>query len=128
MCINACFIISSKWVKPGTSIFIRIKINVVFLHLMATRPTFSVKIFYAAGQMGWSLGSFGVANLLIYYYFPSAAQEGKSPFPSYIYQGAILGVFTLTGLVAFSSRLIDAFLCPFVASWSDRRRQNTGRR
>ena len=68
------------------------------------RPPLRVLILYACGQLGWSLGSFCVANLLIYFYMPP--ETGTPIFPSYIHQGAVLGVLTLVGLLSSAGRLL----------------------
>ncbi|OWY19342.1 MFS transporter [Sphingobacteriales bacterium UPWRP_1] len=86
-----------------------------------------IKLMYALGQMGWSLGAYGVANLLIYFYMPP--QTGQEPvFMPYIYQGAVLGVATIIGLLSFSGRIFDAVTDPLVANWSDRAIVRFGRR
>lgn len=86
-----------------------------------------IKIMYALGQMGWSLAAYGVANLLIYFYMPP--QTGQEPlFPPFIYQGAVLGVATVIGLLSFSGRIFDAVTDPLIANWSDRTTLRFGRR
>ena len=61
-------------------------------------PPVRVLIVYALGQLGWSLASFSVANLLIYFYMPP--ETGAPIFPTYIHQGAVLGVLTLIGILS----------------------------
>jgi glycoside/pentoside/hexuronide:cation symporter, GPH family len=83
------------------------------------RLPLSVLIIYALGQMGWSLASFGTGSLLSYFYMPP--ETGSAPlFPSFITQSAILGGLTLLGIIASSGRLLDAFIDPLIANWSDR--------
>lgn len=77
--------------------------------------------------MGWSLASFAAFNSLIYFFMPP--DEGKtSLFPSFFEQGAVLGLFTVIGLVSFGGRFLDGLLDPMVANWSDRRRSKFGKR
>ncbi len=86
-----------------------------------------VILLYALGQAGWSLAVYGVSNLLNYFYMPPEADNADIS-PPYIYQGAILGVVTLLGLISFGGRFIDAFIDPIVAGWSDRTVSRIGRR
>jgi Na+/melibiose symporter-like transporter len=81
------------------------------------------KIMYALGQLGWSLASYGVANLLVYFYSPPT-REGSDAriFPVFIAAAAIIGV---AGGV---SRLFDAVTDPLIAGWSDRSTSGFGRR
>ena len=91
------------------------------------RPSISVKIIYALGQLGWSLAAFGAANLLVYFYMPP--EDGTTAkFPAYIYQGAVLGVLTIIGILNFGGRIFDAFTDPLIANWSDRMQSKFGKR
>ncbi|MEY3248376.1 MAG: hypothetical protein RL742_419 [Bacteroidota bacterium] len=81
---------------------------------------------YAAGLFGWSLTSYSVANLLVYFYMPP--QTGAPVFPNYIYQGAVLGILTIVGILSAAGRLFDAVIDPVVANWSDRKKSGMGRR
>lgn len=90
------------------------------------RPPFGILLLYSAGQFGWSLASFGVSNLLVYFYMPP--ETGQPVFPAFVYQGAVLGVFTLIGLLSAAGRFFDAAIDPLVANWSDRSRARTGKR
>ncbi len=83
-------------------------------------------ILYGLGVFGWSLGTYGAGNLLVYFYMPP--EGGKALFPSFIHQGAILGIFTIIGVISASSRLFDAVMDPLIANWSDRSKSNLGRR
>ncbi len=90
-------------------------------------PSIWIKIIYALGQLGWSLAIFGVGNLIPYFYMPP--EEGATAlFPTYIYQGYILGIITIIGLIGASGRLFDAFTDPLIASLSDRSKHSFGRR
>ncbi|HMQ49556.1 MAG TPA: MFS transporter [Saprospiraceae bacterium] len=92
------------------------------------RPPFSQILVFGLGQLGWSLVSFGAANLLVYYYMPPEAEAGSNNFPSYIYQGAILGFATLVGLINFGGRIFDMITDPLIAAWSDRVESKFGKR
>ncbi len=81
---------------------------------------------YAIGQLGWSLASFGVLNLFTFFYMPP--ETGEATFPVFIFQGAILGLLTVQGLVTFGGRLFDAITDPFIANLSDRSQAKMGKR
>lgn len=89
-------------------------------------PPRRVLLVYAAGQLGWSLASYSVANLLIYFYMPP--ETGTAIFPTFIHQGAVVGVFTLIGLLSAAGRFFDALIDPVVANWSDRSTARQGKR
>ncbi len=95
---------------------------------MPQRPPLSIKIIYALGQLGWSLTSFGAANLLVYFYFPPETGDGAGIFPSYIFQGALFGFIALLGLINFGGRIFDAFTDPLIANWSDTSTASFGKR
>jgi Na+/melibiose symporter-like transporter len=84
-------------------------------------------ILYAIGQLGWSLATFGISNVLDYFYFPPEV-EGVAFFPSFIHQGIVLGIFTLLGLLAATGRFLDAFLDPYIAFKSDAMTHRIGKR
>lgn len=94
---------------------------------MAKRPPFSQLTIYALGQLGWSLASFGAANLLVYFYLPPES-DGQAVFPPFIFQGAILGIATLIGFINFGGRIFDAITDPWIAAWSDSRPKAGGKR
>ncbi|MCB9307938.1 MAG: MFS transporter [Lewinellaceae bacterium] len=94
--------------------------------LAPVRPPLRVLILYACGQLGWSLASFGVGNLLIYFYMPP--EQGQAVFPPFIYQGPVLGVLTLIGLLSAGGRLFDAVIDPLLANWSDNASARIGKR
>lgn len=76
---------------------------------------------YALGQFGWSLGSYGVLNLLQYFYNPPV-QNGTPVFP------IVIGSAGALGIIASAGRLFDAVTDPLIAGWSDRSRRPRGRR
>ena len=85
------------------------------------------KIMFALGQLGWSLASFGVGNLVVYFYMPP--QTGALPiFPTFIFPGLILGILTVIGLVNMIARAFDAVTNPLIATWSDTNTSRFGRR
>jgi len=94
--------------------------------LLPVRPPLNVLILYALGQLGWSLASFAVGNLLIYFYMPP--EQGTAIFPSFLFQGAVLGVLTLIGVLSAGGRVLDGIVDPLVANWSDRKKSAFGKR
>ena len=86
-----------------------------------------VILIYALGQLGWSLNSYAVGNLLVYFYLPPE-QGQQAGFPTFIYAGAVLGVFTLIGILSAAGRMLDAFIDPLIANWSDRKQSKWGKR
>ncbi len=83
-------------------------------------------IIFAFGSFGWSLLSFAPSNLITYFYFPP--EVGVSTFPVFIFQGAIIGVLTILGVIAFTGRIFDAVTDPIIAGISDRSKFKLGRR
>ena len=94
--------------------------------VVPVRPPLRVLLLYSVGQFGWSLASFSVSNLLIYFYMPP--ETGLPVFPTYVHQGAVVGVFTLIGLLSAAGRFFDALIDPLVANWSDRSTARVGKR
>ena len=84
-------------------------------------------IIFALGQLGWSLASYGVGNLVNYFYMPPGT-AASAVFPPFIYQGAIAGMLTVIGAVTFVGRAFDSVANPLIASWSDRSTARLGRR
>ena len=87
---------------------------------------FGKLILFALGQLGWSLASFGVGNLITYFYMPPETTTSVV-FPPFLFQGAFMGL-TVIGIIAFGSRFFDAVTNPLIASWSDRSKSRLGRR
>jgi len=83
---------------------------------------FGKKIIYALGQFGWSLGSFGVMNLLYYFYDSNIQLDGSRMFPLYLGSAAVLGI------IAALSRVFDGITDPIIAGLSDRSKSSFGRR
>lgn len=89
----------------------------------AEKLPFWKKIIYALGQFGWSLASYGVANLLVYFYNPPTQNGGDTRmFPVFIGAAAVIGV------AGGISRLFDAITDPIIAGLSDRSESPLGRR
>lgn len=83
---------------------------------------------FALGQLGWSLGSWAVGNALNFFFLPPE-EIGKAPiFPTFIFQGAVLGIATVIGLINFGGRIWDAITNPIIANLSDRSKSKFGRR
>lgn len=80
------------------------------------------KICFALGQLGWSLASYGVLNLINYFYNPPTTAGGGRLFPLYIGSAAALGIVTAGG------RLFDGITDPLLAGLSDRSHSRFGRR
>ncbi|MBI9108263.1 MAG: MFS transporter [Spirochaetales bacterium] len=83
-------------------------------------------VIFAFGGFGWSLLSFAPSNLLTYFYFPP--EVGANTFPVFIFQGAVIGVLTILGVIAFTGRIFDAVTDPIIAGISDRSKFKFGRR
>lgn len=79
---------------------------------------------YAVGQLGWSILINVVSLELVYFYLP----PDGSGISTRITQVAFLGVLNAITLIAASGRLLDAFIDPMVAAFSDRSRHRKGRR
>lgn len=94
--------------------------------LLPVKPPLRVLILFAMGQFGWSLASYAVGNLLVYFYLPP--EQGSPVFPSFLFQGAVLGVFTLIGILSAGGRVLDGIIDPMVANWSDRSQSKWGKR
>lgn len=84
----------------------------------------SKQIYYAIGQLGWSL-LINIVNLqLVYFYIP----PNDSGIPIFISQIVLLGVLNIITLLAASGRLFDAITDPLIANWSDNSTHPKGRR
>ncbi len=85
-------------------------------------------VIFALGQLGWSLASYSVGSLIMYFYMPPETAQATRIFPPFIFEGAVLGLFTVIGIINFVARLFDAVTNPLIASWSDRSHAKMGRR
>ncbi len=84
----------------------------------------SIKIYYALGQLGWSILYGLISVWLVWFYFP----PNNVPLPHLIPQGAVLGFFTVIGLITMAGRLFDAITDPWIANLSDKSKHPKGRR
>ncbi len=85
-------------------------------------------IVFALGQLGWSLASWSVSNALTFFFLPPEKAGQAALFPTFIFQGAVLGIATAIGLINAGGRIWDAITDPIVANLSDRSRARMGRR
>jgi GPH family glycoside/pentoside/hexuronide:cation symporter len=92
------------------------------------KPPIYILLIYAVGQMGWSIAGAGITNMLEYFYFPPETAGGHALFPSFVYQGAVLGFMTFLGIIGASGRFLDAIVDPIVAYWSDKLEFSWGKR
>lgn len=81
---------------------------------------------FAIGQLGWSILSCIVTNLLVFFYLPgeAAIKDGQEVF---IPQGTFIGL-TVIGLISAVGRIFDAVTDPLIAGKSDSLRHRLGRR
>ena len=95
---------------------------------IATRAKipFIRKIAFVLGQTGWSLAVFGFTELIFMFYLPP--DNGVPLFKAYVFQGAILNVFTVVGVLSAIGYVISAFMEPIVGSLSDRSTFKFGKR
>jgi len=84
-------------------------------------------IMFALGQLGWSLASWAVSNALSAFFLPPQS-TGGSLFPVFIFQGAVMGIATVIGLINMGGRVWDAVTDPLVANISDKNKSPFGRR
>lgn len=89
-------------------------------------PTWRLWMF-ALGQLGWSLGSWAVSNALSAFFLPPEGKTGDL-FPVFIFQGAVMGIATVIGLLNMGGRVWDAVTDPLVANMSDKNKSKFGRR
>ena len=73
------------------------------------------------------MGAYASTNLITYFYLPPESAD-SAIFPTYIYQGALLGFATIIGIITFGGRLFDGITDPLIANWSDKASVKTGRR
>lgn len=91
---------------------------------MKKELTKKIKFCYALGQMGWSILSGLVVVWLVWFYFPPE----NTNIAAYIPREAVLGVFTIIGIITMLGRLMDAVTDPLIASLSDGSKNPKGRR
>ncbi len=91
------------------------------------RVTKKVMIYFALGQLGWSILSGLIANLLVNFYLPDATDTVMQSH-LFIPQGAIFLGLTVIGLITAFGRIFDAITDPFIASKSDQCQSKLGKR
>ena len=64
----------------------------------------------------------------MYFYMPPEGSGVQRIFPPFIFEGALLGIFTIIGFINFGARAFDAVTNPLIASWSDLSKSRLGRR
>ncbi|MEZ4880131.1 MAG: MFS transporter, partial [Chitinophagales bacterium] len=84
------------------------------------------KIAFAAGQAGWSLAVFGFTELIFFFYLPP--DNGTPLFKAFVYQGSVLKIFTIVGLLSAVGYMISAFMEPIVGMISDNASFKFGKR
>jgi Na+/melibiose symporter-like transporter len=85
------------------------------------------RLCFAAGNLGWSLASYAVANLLNYFYVPNVS-EGTAMFPLFVPIGPVFLGLTVIGIISSFGRVFDAVTDPLIASFSDRSVSRFGKR
>jgi GPH family glycoside/pentoside/hexuronide:cation symporter len=85
---------------------------------MHPRVSMGRKIAFALGQTGWCLAVFGFTELIYFFYLPP--DNGEPLFKPFVYQGPVLKVFTVVGILSAVGYVISAFMEPVVGSLSDR--------
>ncbi len=83
-----------------------------------------IKWCYAIGQMGWSILSGLITVWLVWFYFP----PDNVDIAEYIPRSAVLGIFTVIGIITMCGRFMDAITDPLIASLSDGSKNPKGRR
>lgn len=84
----------------------------------------SKQIFYAIGQLGWSITINIIGIQLVYFYAPPE----NTGINYFIPQLTFLGFLNLVSILAASGRLFDAITDPLIAGLSDRSKHPKGRR
>lgn len=83
-----------------------------------------IKWIFAIGQLGWSILSGIITNLLVNFYLPDSTGGGIKTF---VTTATFLG-FTVIGLITACGRIVDAVTDPLIASASDSCKSKLGRR
>ena len=82
------------------------------------------KLIYSAGNLGIAIITVMHTSFLVYYFFPPK----DAGIPYVIPQGSFILGLTVFGLIMTIGRIIDAFLDPVIANFSDRLQHPMGRR
>ena len=70
---------------------------------------------FAIGQLGWSILSGIIANLLVNFYLPDSTGNGITTF---VTSATFMGL-TVIGIITACGRIVDAVTDPWIASMSD---------
>lgn len=79
---------------------------------------------FAVASFGWSVVVNIVNGLIVYFYNP----VGDSQLITLIPKTTIFGIFSILSLIILVARLIDAFIDPGIANFSDKSQNKKGRR
>ena len=79
---------------------------------------------FAIGQLGWSLLSGIIANLLVNFYLPDSTGGGVITF---VTSATFLGL-TVIGIITACGRIVDAVTDPLIANMSDNCTSHLGKR
>ena len=82
------------------------------------------KWIFAIGQLGWSILSGIIANLLVNFYLPDSTGDGVITF---VTSSTFIGL-TVIGIITACGRLVDAVTDPWIANMSDNCGSKLGKR
>lgn len=82
------------------------------------------KWIFAIGQLGWSILSGIIANLLVNFYLPDSTGDGVITF---VTSATFIGL-TVIGIITACGRLVDAVTDPWIANMSDNCGSKLGKR
>lgn len=88
------------------------------------KVSFGTKWVFAIGQLGWSILSGIIANLLVNFYLPDSTGNGITTF---VTSATFMGL-TVIGIITACGRIVDAVTDPWIASMSDNCRSKLGKR
>ena len=88
------------------------------------KVTAKIKWVFAIGQLGWSILSGIIANLLVNFYLPDSTEGGVTTF---VTSATFIGL-TVIGLITAFGRIVDAVTDPWIASMSDNCSSPLGKR
>ncbi len=91
------------------------------------RVSKKIMVYFALGQLGWSILSGIITNLLVNFYLPDATDTVMQSH-LFITQGAVFFGLTVIGLITASGRIFDAVTDPLIASASDKCQSKLGKR
>ncbi len=83
-----------------------------------------IKWVFAVGQLGWSILSGIIANLLVNFYLPDSTGGGVTTF---VTSATFLGL-TVIGIITACGRIVDAVTDPWIAGMSDNCSSPLGKR